>query len=763
MKNLNVKFENCYGIKSLNYNFKLNDSCRTYAVYAPNGVMKTSFAKTVTDYVDGKNKSRDAVFSREPYNRDMLDDAGVDYERENVFVINSYVDTKFASDKISTLLVRNELREKYEDSLKNLVASKKPIINDLATNTKSSDCEKEVLRTFSDLGNNFFDIIKNLIGDLGENEELYPVHDFRYNDVFENSSVANFINKNKANIKLYHDKYYEILEKSDGFFSKDGSFGTLQASSISKSVEDDSFFKAGHRFLIKDQGKPLDSSASFITMIDKAKSKVLSDPELKKQFDKIDSALAPKTLAPLRKLVGADKNVLLELLQYEDFQKRYWKGHLVTMISSLESLMNQYAKDKIIIDKIIEQANDESDRWKETIGIFESRFIDLPFEVRVKDKKDAVLGIKQPELEYVFVDRDTDEKQPQETNFLTESVLSNGEKRAFYILNVIFEIESRRHSNQETLFVIDDIADSFDYKNKYAIVEYLHDISQSDIFSSIILTHNFDFYRTVTLRLKIEHENRLFAQKEVDHITLVEESVACPMDPFKKWKLSLGEVQVLALIPFVRNLIEYGRYDSEKFLKLTSLLHVKSELKHNYTTCKAYSSSNVSNYDESVGDFTITRTEDVTYSDVEHIYIEYLGIKCFPLGIDGSERIAERVIAVADSLGDANLLENKIVIAVAIRYIAENYMISKINNPHWVNKISNSQTSELLKKFKNKVTNGDIPKDSIDENAVKLLEKVNIITPENIHINSFMYEPIVDMGISELKSLYIQVKQRLVL
>ena len=38
--------------------------------------------------------------------------------------------------------------------------------------------------------------------------------------------------------------------------------------------------------------------------------------------------------------------------------------------------------------------------------------------------------------------------------------------------------------------------------------------------------------------------------------------------------------------------------------------------------------------------------------------------------------------------------------------------------------------------------------------AIKVLEKVNIMTPENIHLNSFMYEPILDMDIVELLNLY---------
>ena len=42
---------------------------------------------------------------------------------------------------------------------------------------------------------------------------------------------------------------------------------------------------------------------------------------------------------------------------------------------------------------------------------------------------------------------------------------------------------------------------------------------------------------------------------------------------------------------------------------------------------------------------------------------------------------------------------------------------------------------------------------------VLVLEQVNLMTPENIHLNSFMYEPILDLGIAHLKALYLDVKQ----
>jgi ABC-type dipeptide/oligopeptide/nickel transport system ATPase subunit len=91
-----------------------------------------------------------------------------------------------------------------------------------------------------------------------------------------------------------------------------------------------------------------------------------------------------------------------------------------------------------------------------------------------------------------------------------------------YLLNIIFEIKARENLDSETLFIIDDIADSFDYKNKYAIIQYLNDIHKNDKFYQIILTHNFDFYRTIQSRIlwDSKRHNSLIAIKSNEKIEL---------------------------------------------------------------------------------------------------------------------------------------------------------------------------------------------------------------------------------------------------
>ena len=84
---------------------------------------------------------------------------------------------------------------------------------------------------------------------------------------------------------------------------------------------------------------------------------------------------------------------------------------------------------------------------------------------------------------------------------------------------MIFEIETRKTANQETLVIVDDLADSFDYRNKYAIIRYLKDISENGLFKLLIMTHNFDFFRTIESRF-VGYASCLVATKNENSVSL---------------------------------------------------------------------------------------------------------------------------------------------------------------------------------------------------------------------------------------------------
>ena len=76
-------------------------------------------------------------------------------------------------------------------------------------------------------------------------------------------------------------------------------------------------------------------------------------------------------------------------------------------------------------------------------------------------------------------------------------------------------------------------------------------------------------------------------------------------------------------------------------------------------------------------------------------------------------------------------------------------MVNKINDAGFGASIKRNQTYKLLAEFKRKFPNASV--------ATRVLDRVNLMTPENIHLNSFMYEPILDMSDEHLRTLYHDV------
>src|SRR3546814_7691765 len=163
---------------------------------------------------------------------------------------------------------------------------------------------------------------------------------------------------------------------------------------------------------------------------------------------------------------------------------------------------------------------------------------------------------KIPKLGFTF--KELGDRKDVEKDALLE-VLSTGELIAFYILNIIFEIRAREKAGQKTLIIVDDVADSFDYKNKYAIIQYLKDISENDNFRQVILTHNFDFFRTIQSRF-VSYKSCFMVTRKEGGIE-VNKAVGVKNIFVKDWKIRFGNVprKRIASIPFMRNLVEFTK------------------------------------------------------------------------------------------------------------------------------------------------------------------------------------------------------------
>ncbi len=739
MKKLKVHLENCYGIKKLQTEFDFIKK-QTFVIYAPNGVMKTSFAKTFRVLSEDKEKPHDQLdLKLESIYKLNVDDSDEQLSYEKISVIEPYNEKALKSeDKILTLLADEATRNEYLKISNELDIKKKSILGPLKKISGSSNYESEIVEAFKDLGkNNIFEIIEEISLDIKKSKDNFK---FAYNDVFDPKNVVkDFLKENILLFEAYFEKYNLLISTSD-FFKKgeDKTFGTIEAKNLADSLDGDDYFSAEHKLFLRNKKDPISKQSELKLVIDSEIERVFNDDALKSIFKEVESKLKNDTLKKFKKSIEEEPDILVRIINYDLFKKEIWYSYLKQIEKSLDDLILLYKEKKPFIDKIISKISSDEykNNWQESIAEFNNRFLYLPFRLTIDNKIDSILNLKTPSISFHFHDKPVEKKK------LLEEVLSQGEKRAFYILNVIFEIKSRQTQNRETLFIIDDIADSFDYKNKYAIVEYLNDISQNNNFYSIILTHNFDFYRTISSRLNIPRRNKLHAIRTEKEVKIIEEVYQNP--PFITWANNMksgslynneqAKKHIIGLIPFVRNLIEYGgkkefisiQNSDTDFNILTSLLHSKE------------------------------KTKKITFGDIKYIFKNHINKDNFDSSINDTDIVYDAIIDLVNNINDEEFnLENKVILAIAIRHIAENYMLSKISTNK---EFEENQTRELFKLYKSECADEENYK-----NVLTILESVNIMTPENIHLNSFMYEPILDMGIDELKNLYSEVNNKLII
>ena len=112
--------------------------------------------------------------------------------------------------------------------------------------------------------------------------------------------------------------------------------------------------------------------------------------------------------------------------------------------------------------------------------------------------------------------------------------------------------------------------------------------------------------------------------------------------------------------------------------------------------------------------------------------------------------VFEEADLILNDNSDEINLENKIVLSIAIRLKAEEYMINRIGDEEFIQSISGDQTKVLVDKIKELYPE--------DIQIINKMDQIAIMTPENIHLNSFMYEPLLDISDNHLKVLYKDIK-----
>ena len=418
----------------------------------------------------------------------------------------------------------------------------------------------------------------------------------------------------------------------------------------------------------------------------------------------------------------AGDGVLLDLVlnRRDELRKKLWHGYFENAERLVADLVEFHDSSEKEIQGMTDRANREATRWDHVVGLFNSRF-SVPFKVEITDRPRAILDGKTPTLQFRY-------EKSGETETVAvkdlDAYMSTGEKRAFYILNVLFKIEARIKAGSRTIIVLDDIVDSFDYANKYAIIQYLKDISEHGFFRLIILTHNFDFFRSIANRKIARRGNCYYVNKTEESVTLeAAADVTSPLGGMKKG--GEKDENLVAAIPLARNLIECMYGQDCKYDRLTSLLHWKQNTR-----------------EIGIGELQ-GMLDGVLKDSLEGTIPKNAARDC------GSDKAYDFVMHAARRCADSSedSLHARIALAVAIRLEAERFMYGRLKMPP-PDEHTHAKTHDLITKCR---------KTNLPESDMDALEKVGIMVPDFIHLNAFMYEPLIDIDHSCLRKLFYKV------
>lgn len=742
---LSGHFKNCYGLKQFNLQNINFSRCNKALIYAPNDVMKSSLSKVFDDISKGATTC-DRIFQNVVSNYSVTHyTSRYVYSSANrtqptatdrIYVVNTFNNSfEFTKETVSTLLADETTRNAYNVLMAQFSGEIIQIEEKLRvlTGLTKSQIKGKLITDLGLTGTaDWTDIFEKLNELYATRRTFEYLNDCTYSELFNDKAMAVYGKQEFLNsIEEYISSLNILLENNPILNDR---FTDRNAETLGKEMAKHNLFNAQHTICLKDGTTVIHSLEEWNFVVNEQLDRLYSSPELSTVFQKLKKMLTSNgEVSRLRDIIVAHREIIPALSDIPALKVQTWLDCFSKLDMSFDDYYRNISQYTAQIKVLYEQASAQSARWQTVVNKFNRRFR-VPFEVRIENKANFLLKDEAPNLSFKY----TRGMIAQQSATLKKDdlmvSLSTGEKRALYLLYILFDLERIRQQatagGGQFLIVADDIADSFDYKNKYAIIEYLNDLGNTSGIDLLILTHNFDFYRTVKLRLGVARNHCYIAQRDEEGIVSITE-FKYQKDFFKN--VVIKDIKdgniinddkkklLISSIPFYRNLCEYSGKEVE-YSRLTCFLHLKT---------------------------TPLDTLTVKISDLWNLINPFLNNTTFS-GADEDYYTAVTRVAntcVADNTNEV-LLDNKLFIAIAIRLLTEKFMKNTlISNGKACSDADSNQTRKWFNQVKRFLTPAQI----------SVIEEVNLITPESIHLNSFMFEPLIDISNWALKDLYTRV------
>lgn len=292
MNELNMNLTNCYGLQNMDFSVDYSNN-NVAVIYAPNGTMKSSLAKTLRDVHDGK-EPEEKIFGR-PSNYKFSDENGDDIDAERIMVINPFDENVFEGQGL--LMANESLRKKYISIHKSIDDKK----NDLYSGLKNCfgfgarsgfDARNAMLTDWGVGENEEFECIETIISCIGDAGMSCPlkVEQLKYDELFNEKAIQMIVTGDTAKfLEDYEKQYNEIIEKSP--YMQRGIIDHNNYGAISTSLGSNGFFEANNKITLtaKDGSGSVEvhSSEELENIIKAEKERVLNTDSVKNCLKKL--------------------------------------------------------------------------------------------------------------------------------------------------------------------------------------------------------------------------------------------------------------------------------------------------------------------------------------------------------------------------------------------------------------------------------------------------------------------------------------------
>lgn len=470
------------------------------------------------------------------------------------------------------------------------------------------------------------------------NEKLFD-EDFNENnclDLISSLKKLSFLSETKGRGIIIKGKQYYKIEEIEEVFNK-----------IIEEISTDSQIIEANKTLLKNMGNTKEAKI--------LKKEIVNNPQLVQQLS-----------------LGR-KDAILSALKNSEIKYDYWIQVLKNIKKELTELLEKVKSKHSIFD--------------EALNVYINRFHPV-FSIKIKNREESLLGLQFPT--FVFKHNRNTDVEIDEIKLY--ELLSAGERTSLNIIKFLVEYLANKQNNP--FIILDDIVETFDYANRYAFIEYINDLIREGT-PIIILTHNFEFYKTISSRIR--NLRKLEAHSDNGKIYISKNST---LNKNIEDILTINNLeQLLFAIPYIREANLILKNDTKLF---DSLLHYNQQTKN----------INLGQIKDLLGENAKINIE----LDTNKSYIKAL------------KEVVNNFKTV-----DNNNIVNKTILAMYLRIVLEEKIIQE--NYSLLDGINNFQLARLQ----------DLYSTKLSTKANGLIERVQLSTPEFIHGNAFMYEPLIDI------------------